>query len=318
MSSWRQNWPYLLAALALAVALHTYVKMGEQPRSRSLQADIQFVNAGPGVVITPSRRKVNVTVQGPADTIQEITPKDISATVDLKGLTPGSSYSLEIQCTSRVAPDVVTCTPTPSVVVVGIDVSESKPLPLTARLVGTPPLGFEYDPPHVSPQEATVSGVSRVVGRVEHLLVVVPMGQTDIDRSLPIKAVDRRGAPVPGVRIEPPYARVQATIRRQPIAKNLVVSPILSGRPETGYTLADLVVRPLMVKARGDARLARLTAVQTVPIPLDGLSETETRQVPLERIPGVQFIPETVTVTIEVRRTVSPPTPADQGGKQVG
>jgi len=318
VSSWRQNWPYLLAALALAVALHAYVKMEEKPRSRSLQADIQFVNAGPDLVVTPSRRRVTVTVQGPADIIQEITPRDIAATVDLRGLTPGSSYSLEIQCTSRVAPDVVTCTPTPGVVVVGIDVSESKPLPITARLVGTPPLGFEYDPPRVLPPEAAVSGVSRVVGRVEHLLVAAPMGQTDIDRLLPIKAVDRRGAPVPGVRIEPPFARVQAAIRRQPLTKNLVVSPVLAGLPEAGYSVSELVVKPLMVKARGDTRLARLTAVQTVPIPLDGLAETQTRQVPLERIPGVQLSPESVTVTIEVRRVTPPEKPSEQGGKQVG
>lgn len=288
--------------------------MEEKPRFRSVQADIQFVNAGPDMVVNPSRRKVNVTVQGPRDLIERITPNDIAAVVDLRGLTPGSSYSLEVQCTSRVAPESVTCVPTPGVVVVGIDVSESKPLPITARLVGTPPLGFEYDPPQTSPPEAIVRGVSRAVDRVEHLLVLVPMGQTDIDRTLPIKAVDRRGAPVPGVRVEPPSVRVRASIRRQPLTKNLVVSPVVAGQPEAGYRLADLVVKPLMVKARGDVRLARMTIVQTVPIPLDGLSATETRQVALERIPGVQLTPESVTVKIEVRRVAPAPTPPEQGG----
>lgn len=317
MSYWKQNWPYWLAAIVMAIALNTYVRMEESPRTRSLEVPILFTNASPDFIITPSRRLVTVTVRGPQDIIQRMTPKDISAVVDLRGLTPGSAYTLDVQCSSKVSPDSVTCAPSPAVVVVSIDVRESKPLPITARLTGAPPVGFEFERPIVTPAEATVSGLSRAVSRVERLLVIVPMGQTNIDRQLPIQPVDSRGAPVPGVKITPSTARVVARIRRAPLAKNLVVSIVVSGHPDSGYAVTDLTVKPIMVKARGDARLATLSTVQTVPIPLDGLKETTTIRVPLERLPGIELNPDVVSVKVEIKRIAPPPIP-EQGGKEVG
>lgn len=317
MSSFRQNWLYWVVALISAIALHAYVQVEEEPRTRTLpDVPLVFTNTG-DLQVTPRRRTVSVTVQGPRDVIDRMSPRDVTASVDLRGLTPGSSYSLAIDCASKVAPDMVICTPNPAIVRVSVDATVSKLFQVVPRLVQAPPVGFEYTTPTVTPSEATATGVSRVLMRVERLIVLVRMGKEDIDAYFPIQAVDRRDAPVPGVRVDPPKAHVSATIRRALLSKMLLVTPVVSGRPEPGYVVTDLSVRPSMVKGRGGAILAETNVVHTVPIPLDGISENTNMKVSLERIPGIFLEPDTVAAHVEVKR-VGQPAPPSHGGATGG
>jgi YbbR domain-containing protein len=101
--------------------------------------------------------------------------------------------------------------------------------------------------------------------------------------------------------VAPTTARISIRVFSEPETRTLPVSPVVTGTPAAGYEIDEITVEPATVLVEGDADpLAALARVDTEPVSVSGLSETQTFDTELalpEGIEAVDAVPVRVTVT---------------------
>ena len=119
--------------------------------------------------------------------------------------------------------------------------------------------------------------------------------------------VDGLGDAVTPVQVEPTTARVTIPVFSDRQSRTLPVSPVVTGTPAAGFEVASVTVEPSVVTVEGDAdELVELERIDTVAIPVTGLSSDSTVEVALATPTGV--IPldrDTVEVTITLRQVTA-------------
>jgi YbbR domain-containing protein len=159
--------------------------------------------------------------------------------------------------------------------------------------------------PVLSVQNVQVSGPDSVVKFVvaaQANVAVDPQG-LNIDRDVPLIAVDVVGNAKSPVKIDPPTVHVKIAVFTNAKTKALAVNPDVTGTPPTGYVVDTITVDPPIVTVEGDPpELATVQRADTQPIPIGGVTGTISVDVPFTLPAGVLPVGlDTVHVTITVK-----------------
>ncbi|EQD61242.1 YbbR family protein, partial [mine drainage metagenome] len=116
------------------------------------------------------------------------------------------------------------------------------------------------------------------------------------------------------ITFQPTVVTVHAAITSQTTETRLAIDATVTGQVAPGYMLTGLQTTPLTVLATGPAGvLAGLTALDTQPVNVNGLSKDTTMQVALLTPSGVSSSVTVVTVVVSISPVPSAtptPTPA--------
>lgn len=309
-----ENWPYKAMALLFAVALHLYVS-GQNPRkSRTLSVPLQPRGLSSGVVLDDkSLQTVTLTLEGASEELDRLSDANVAASVDLSRARAGKNAALPIEISLPVSARgvVMVAEKQPPTATVVLEARKRRRLPITATLPGTPPPGFAFRAPQISPREATVEGMESAVRSVAQLLARADGGNAvgSVEDDLPLVALDAQGAVVGDVAITPAVAHVQIDMARVPAMKTLLVSPTLAVLPAFPLQVTGVeVVPPTVTLAGRPESLARIGTVGTTPLDLSGATGDVVRQAACAPPPGLTFSgPSVVTVTVHIAAI---PTPA--------
>ncbi len=167
------NWLAKLFSIVLATML--WITVSSEANSEiGMVIPLEYRNIPPQLeVIGDTTNTVEVRLRGPAALIKEISPRDISATVDLTGLKPGEKI---VQLTpqhvrSPFGVEVVRIGP--SQIRLNLERTISKTLPVIANLDGDPAPGFEVHETTVSPASVEVQGPESRVQAIESVPTAV-------------------------------------------------------------------------------------------------------------------------------------------------
>ena len=298
----RHNLGYKLLALALSTLLWGYVRLSLAPQPRFLVARVEMRDVPNALVPKLDHDRAIVTVTGPREQLEAVTDQDISAWVDLKSITAGRAVRLPVNCSIDRDPDLLACSPNPAYVTVRVEDRITRLLPVKVFISGTPPLGYVYAEPAATPPAVAVTGLRRDVGRVAQLVASVAASGRDVKQTATVLPLDSHGDTIPNLDIHPGEVAVSAPLHIEPSSKQLLVNPTIMGRPAPGFRVVEIVSQPATVVVRGDVfSLSRLTRVDTRPVDIQGLSANESARIALQRIPGVQIEPDSVTVTVAIQ-----------------
>ena len=297
------NWPLKLAAIGLATLLYGGLVLSQSSATLT------------GVVpVTPREQPPDtflLTTLRPVTEIRYFTPSnvrpissDFEAWVDLSDVAPGSGRrSVPIQLRS-IDPRVRVLGFEPQTVTVELDRVTQKTVPVQVER-GDVPVNMSVGDATVDPLEARVIGPSSVLARVvaARASVIVQPSGIDVDQDVELVPIDSVGDAVAQVRLEPSTARVTIPIFSDRQTRQLPVRPQITGSPAAGFELSAASVEPRFITVEGDVdELEALATVDTVPIPVTGLSASRTLEVGLALPSGVVALDaQTVTVTIGVR-----------------
>jgi len=315
LAALRENWKYKLLALVCALALHTYV-IGQSAagQPRTLIKPLMLHNAPPDLLIDEkSLPQISITLDGPADDVARLADTAVTASVDLSHAHAGQNgpFPVHVALPSELG-SMVSADPQPSVVPLALQAKSKRRLLISAAEPGTPPAGYAFRTPLVTPRRAAIEGAHAAVNSVQQLIITVDENTIGtVDDTFPIVALDRDGSPVEGLTITPSTAHVRIEMVRIPVSRTLLVSPNITGAPAFPARVSDIQVSPptLTVTGRSD-RLAHVGTISTAAIDVSGVTSNLVRQVACVPPPGLSLVGSgIVTVTV---RIAAPPvlTPA--------
>ncbi|MCL6630962.1 MAG: hypothetical protein K6U00_15310, partial [Armatimonadetes bacterium] len=254
----RDNFRYKIAALGIAIVIWVYAGIGQNPRSsRQIKSvPLRIVKVEPGYVTVSAPQTVDVIVRGTRSGVNTIAaePDSISAYVSLEGKILGK-HTVPVRVK---LPDgyqgLVSAVPVPKEVQVVLENKAQRIMAINVQYSGSPPLGYKFGVPQLSPGKAIVSGRTAVVNKVAKLVINVDADSSapsDIDGDFVVHAIDAHGKQVRGVELTPERVHLKLNLLEAPATRAVFVSIDTNGLPPFPYKVESISIKPQMVTVAG-------------------------------------------------------------------
>jgi YbbR domain-containing protein len=295
-----------LLSLALAVSLWAFVTNEENPTRTDCAPGaipVETVNVPEGLAVASlSDAAVSVRASAPQDICDHLTVEDFRAVADLStAKARENSVTLRVSSKRR---QVQVEEATPFQVTVTLEPVTTKVVPVTMKLIGTPPLGYATVPGKTTPQQAEVKGAESLVALVEEAVADVNVQgiRVPLDQVFTLVPRDGRGGDIEGVTLNPSTVEVVLPIVQRQITQAYVVTPMLRGAPSDGFNVTSISVEPPYVAITGTIEaLQSLTTVATDEVDVDGAASDVVRAAKLGLPAGLTVASgDTVTVRVSI------------------
>ena len=283
----RQNLGYKLFALVAAIGLWAYVNAERNPAtSASLSVLLEAKNVGKGMVVSGLLDEINVTVTGPRQIVEDLSPDQIHLYADMADLEPGTYKKVPVRVAlSPEIKDRITVEPALEHVAATMEETISRRLPIEVNFADPQPVGYAVVEQELQPGSALIAGRGSAVKNVKRLVVNVDVGRTSelVESEFRVVAVDRVGNRVAGLEIEPPTARVKIRMRETFSERIVLVSPTITGLPNPPLYVSGIEVMPPSVTVSGRTdRLAAIGTLTTEAIDISGATASVNKTVRLQ------------------------------------
>ncbi len=307
-----KDMPTFLTALALAITIWILAVNANDPvekRTYPVGIPVEVVGLDSDLVITNEiPAEVTVSLSAPFSLWQTLidSPQLVHARIDLEGLEEGT-YEENVLVEVDAKPVKVE-TVGPASVHLIIEPLYSKYLPIQLVQPSQPAVGYEVGEPVLSHSYATVSGPASLIAEVSEIRAILDVSQANqnIDKNITLAAFDENGIAVERVTIDPVQIHVSLPITQRGGYRNVIVIPVVTGQPASGYQLTNKSVSPLTVTLySADPSIVNNLPgyVETQPLNINGASADITESLPLNLPAGVSIVGES---TIRISITVSP------------
>lgn len=248
------NLSSLVLALVLATAVWIVAVTNENPAEiRELSpVGIDYVGLRQGLLIVGAEppSSGSVSIRAPVSIWEQITPENVTLTVDLADLEEGT-HRLPVEPRLDVRPALV-AEFEPMSIQLMLERAATSSLDIAVLTIGEPQLGYRTTAATADPQRAIVLGPVSVVERVETVRADVNVvdRREDMELEVDLVAFDRAGNPIEEVDLTPSSATVRVAIEPRERFRLVSVVPDLEGEDwlaEQGYRLTDVSVTPEVV-----------------------------------------------------------------------
>ncbi len=297
----------LLMAILLALIIWAAAVRADDPvETRILEIGVETVGLPPqATLINRPPQTVFITVEGPESAIGEISPEDFNAVVDLSEI-PYSETEVPIGVVFLGEGDQITIiSQSPERAAIRMEQIITRDIPITVQVRGDVARGHSRGVTRVEPELVQVTGPAPRVNQLSEgrVTIFVVDAREDITEQRLPTFYDNEGnvASVVGLTINPNEVDViipvveLAGFAEKPITVNWV------GEPAPGYRLLDVKAEPTSVQVTGAPAELENLRVQTEPVDISGLTESDTFQVALDLPDGIGLVEvQPIVVTVEI------------------
>ncbi|MYB22100.1 MAG: hypothetical protein F4066_12050 [Chloroflexi bacterium] len=266
---------------------------------------VEVRELGSDLVVVSEPLPVTVTVFGREADVEAARPEHFLATVSMRNRVAGQ-HSLPVRV-DRLEGEVRVRAVQPETVVVILQQSVEREVPVVVEPSNLPPLGFRVGTPEVRPETALVSGIAAEVEAVDSVVARLDLGgaRASVERDVTLEARTAAGGSVSQVLINPRFAQVRVPIEQEVFRKTASILPDVIGTPAEGYRVRTVSAAPTTVEVLVSLDvLDDEVEVSTEPIQIGGRTTNLTTQARLVFADGVVPAGETeasiqVTIAIE-------------------
>src|SRR5829696_625461 len=261
------------------------------PRLTGLSGDAVFRAAASLALALPEPLQVagelpSVTIEviAPRSVVDRLSRSGLQPTLNVSEVTGPGNYQAEVVVELPASARIDSVTPPRVALVVDEATLRTMHLEVAPAPIDDPTRRLGNIEPEVS--EVTVSGPKRLVDNVAQVVLPVDIGERtdDFTADFVPTALDAAGQPIPEVAILP--SRVTTTVVVEQRGRSVPVLVQTVGNPEQGYESVGSVANPVTVLLDGpDEALANILSVVTIPVDIDGATETVSTRVGLEHLP---------------------------------
>jgi YbbR domain-containing protein len=260
----------LLALIVWVIAINQENPIIQQTYGERLPVTVRGLPENLLPIQDLSRETVQVVLQAPRESWDNLEPSDFTAYIDLSGLGPGV-HDVEVQV-DVVDPRVRVVSIQRPALRVQLDQVISKEVPVRVDILDTTAFGYDWQPPVVQPMTVTITGPETQVEQVTTTRAEVSLGnaKSQVERNETVTPINAEGQVVPRVTVAPEIVHVVVPVEQWPGRKEVAVRVNLTGQPAAGYRLSSVRVNPSTVVLLGSADvLAQVPGfVSTEPVSL--------------------------------------------------
>lgn len=302
-----RNTPGLaMLSFLLALVLWYFVTDTENPTLIDVYpspVSVEPVNVTEALAVANQLPAVQVRISAPSDRWERLTPGNFKAVVDLNGF-GARSQEVPVRVEVEGVRGVRVIDVQPRTIVVNLEDLATRQVSVTARAVGSPPLGYQIGA--VTPQttSARVSGPESLVALIDQAVADVNVtGLTvNVQQNVVLKAVGTGGAEIRGVRIEPTNAPVNVEVIQTTIVRTVPLAVDVAGEPDPGYAVSRVASSPSAIQVQGPIEvLQQIDRIRLPAVSVAGARSDLVRSVQIPLPPGISYVDRdraTVTVTI--------------------
>jgi hypothetical protein len=188
-----ENWVPKVLSIALALVIFMFHRLNTlETRFFSLPLILEIPSS-----LCPSSsyaRMVRVTLRGDANNIQPIQSDDIEAYIDLRGHESPGAYHAPVRLRKKgtaLGVEPLEMTVEPVTMDIELDYKQSKYVPLTANIQGSPEPGFDFSHT-LSPSQVVLEGPSGLLDSVSELYTdVIDLNGRNADFSVSVPILNR-------------------------------------------------------------------------------------------------------------------------------
>jgi YbbR domain-containing protein len=319
--------PTILLSFALALAVWISAVTASDPLVKQdypHPISISFVGQDPSTVITNTvPTTISLKLNAPQTQWDLLTSETnpIRAFIDLSGIKTGA-HTVQVQVQGINPAEIVSYSPRSFDIV--LEKLDTQVFQVKLIQQGQLAIGYKSGAPVISPTNINVSGPESAVKRVQEVQAVLDLSQIheNINRTLPLQAVDVNDGPVKGLTISPAQITVSQTITQMGGYRNVVVKVMMTGQIADGYRLTNLSVFPPAVTVFStDPNLVNNLPgyVETAPLALNSAKDDLDVKLGLSLPSGVSVVgDQTVEVIVGVAAIESSLTLSNQAVVAIG
>lgn len=297
----------LVLALVVAIFIWTTASETQDPvRTRFVEVPLQYVGVPDDATLVDvdARQTVQIRLEGPDSLLQEATPEDFTATLDVSSVPSGESIPVDIVVAGN-RPGVKISFITPEQIDVRLEQEVTREIPVRLDLRGVVARGHAQGEPFLDPPTIRVSGPASQVDRLEFAQVTAFLNSTAetlVERAQPIfYDLAGRVAGVAGLEIGVDEVTVTVPVEELAGFSEKLVTVEWIGEPAPGYRLLSVTAAPPTVLVEGrPAQIGTLATVKTEPIDITGLTQSFQQTALLDLPDGITVDPDT-TVTVDIQ-----------------
>lgn len=294
----------LIISLVVAFVMWLYVISDQDPVNQqrynniSIQVRNEEVLREKGLMIAEIQEAtVDITVSGRTSQLYNLPWRSISAYVDLSTIEEKGSYGIPIVI-QGIPDNVELKNQSPGTLALVIDQIVDQNREVQIDFTGTLPEGLLLTDHTVNPGSVVISGGESLLSTVSKVGATLDLTDRKeaFTETVTLKAFDESGKEVEGVTLEPSKATVMAAIGNNYL---LPVEPVISGLPEEGYTITEVVVIPsqIAVVTQGPTTVEK---IRTEPINVQGINEEAQISAALILPAGMELASGTASVKVKI------------------
>ena len=296
----------LVLSLLLGIALWITVTDVENPtRVDVFPAGIavEAVNVGRPLAVANALRAVEVQLSAAEDRWEGITSDNLHAFVDLNGRT-AREQRVPVQVDVRGIGGVRVVSVSPQSIVVNLEDFVTREVPVTARLVGVVPPGYEVTSAQPASATVAVAGPESLVALVQEAVADVNVTGLTVGIGLTVNLAPRGegGGEIRGVRLDPATLRVAVEVEQTELERLLPLQPAVAGEPAPGYRITAISVLPPTARVVGTIDvLQSVDAIRLPQVDIAGASEEFRGTVTISPPEGARLVDgETAAVVVSI------------------
>jgi YbbR domain-containing protein len=293
----------LLATVVWAVAVQTSdpveVRNLELPvRVEGRAADTSVVGQPPAAVL--------ISIRGPVSALNEVTPADFTAFIDVSDLPYGDVEApIQVQLDGSIADRLEVLLVLPNTAQFRLEQIITRGIPIELDMRGEVARGHRVHEARVEPSEVQVTGSAQRVEQIAEgrVTVFLDNARADINQTLRPVFYDVQGnvLGVSNLTLDPADVELVIDIVELAGFAEKPISVEWVGEPAAGYRLLNITVEPASIQVTGAPSRLENLRVSTEQIDISGLTESETMQVVLDLPLGISLVEiQPIVVTVEV------------------
>lgn len=296
----------MILSIVFAVFLWTYVVTDQNPRVFDTIDNVPVELTGVegleerGLIISDSQEYlVDIRVYGRRNDLININKENIKAQIDVSQLDTKGSHYLPINI-SGIPEDVEISRRNPEAIEITLDQIVTQEKNVEVEVTGKPSQGSAYMNYIVDPKTVQVEGPENALNNIRHVAATIDISNAneDVNRTLPLRAIDNSGQQVENIKIIPHI--VDITIPVRPTKTVPVVENIVGELPQ-GYEITNINVSPSRIFIGGSqSQLNAIERISTEEINISGKTESFEQRVQLQLPEGTKVINGEGTVTVKV------------------
>lgn len=298
----KKNLTAKIIAVVFATILWMYV-MNEQnpPIEVSYQVPLEVRNLASNMVSSDVPEYIRIKVRGPRSVIAGISPRDLKAYIDVRGMSEGvNSTKVNVSIPNNL--DVIEIMP--DKISLQLDAIVSRPVQLDIRPTGTPATGAVVVKTAANISSVRVEGPRNQLETIAKVIAYVDVTNkhADFTTEVPLVAVNPEGKELHGVTLSPRSANVTVYLAGAN-KKTVDIKPLLVSEVPKNVILRRIVTEPDRVEITGEPVLIdKIESVFTEPINLTKIEKSADVQAKLQLQEGITAKTTNVTVHIDIEK----------------